>query len=329
MSHRRRRIAAAPAVIAASLLAAIAPAAQQQRAAGSGGAAGGLRTPWGHPDLQGRWTNATVTPLERPAELGAKEFFTEAEAVVYQKTALERFLAQNNFTEEAALSGEFVEGIWVEERRLVHTRRTSLIVGPTGRVPPFTPAARARGAARAASRKQSPADSPEDRPLPERCLWFPVSGPPMLPGIVYNSNYEIVQTPDHVAILIEAGNAFRTIPLHGRTHVDARVRLWHGDSRGRWDGDTLVVETTNFNGKRELRGSGEHLRLVERFRRVSPDLIMYEFTADDPTTWTSPWSAEIPMRKLDGLLYENACHEGNYGLLNILKGARAVEAAAR
>jgi len=284
------------------------------------------RTPWGHPDLQGRWTSATLTPLERPPEAGTTEFFTEAEAAEYRKIALEVFLRQIGFVEEAAISGEFVEGLWMEDRTIVPTLRTSLIVGPAGRVPPFTAEAQKRAAARAAARKADRKDGPEDRPLGERCLWFPVSGPPMLPSVVYNSNYEIVQTPTHVAILIEQGSAFRSIPIDGRPHAPNAIRSWHGDSRGRWEGDTLIVETTNFNDKREIRGSGDGLRLVERFRRAGADTLMYEFTAEDPKTWTVPWTAEVPMRRMDGLLYEFACHEANYSMGNVLKGARFAEA---
>ena len=147
----------------------------------------------------------------------------------------------------------------------------------------------------------------------------------MLPGVTYNSNYEIVQTPTHVGIQIEMGNGFRIIPLDGRPHMPPGNGSWLGDSRGRWEGDTLVVETTNFSPKRDMRGSADRLRLVERFRRVSADLIMYEFTATDPTTWETPWSAEVPMRKMDALLYEYACHEGNYTLGNVMRAARAAE----
>lgn len=290
--------------------------------------AGVPRTPWGHPDFRGRWTNATVTPLERPAELGGKEFFTEPEALDYQRRALQRFLELNNARDEAAFSGEFVEGVWVEERTIVPTRRTSLIVGPDGRIPPFTPEAQKRAGARAI-RIPDRADSWEDRTLGERCLWFQIGGPPMLPGLGYNSNYQIFQTPTHVAILAEQGYMVRTIPLDGRQHVNPDIRLWHGDSRGRWEGDTLIVETTNFNDKVEFRGSSSSLHLIERFRRIGADTIMYEFTATDPATWTRPWSAEIPMRPLQGLIYEAACHEGNYGLVNILQGARFAERAAK
>jgi hypothetical protein len=286
------------------------------------------RTPWGHPDLQGRWTNATVTPLERPTDLGDKEFFTEAEAAEYSKIALERFLVSIDSTKENEISGEYVDDGWGEARTIVPTLRTSLIVGPTGRLPALTPEGRARTAALAAARKADLAESPEERTLGERCLWFLPEGPPMLPGVTYNSNYEIVQTPTHVAIQIEMGNGFRIIPLDGRPHQPPHVRSWLGDSRGRWEGDTLVVETTNFTEKRNVRGSSDGLRLVERFRRTRDDVILYEFTATDPSTWASPWSGEVPMRKMDGLLYEYACHEGNYTLGNVMRAARAAEKAA-
>lgn len=282
------------------------------------------RTPWGHPDLQGRWTNATLTPLERPAELGSKEFFTEAEAAEYVKTALDKLLTAINLREEAALSGEFGP-VWVEERGLVPTRRTSLIVGPTGRIPALTSVARERVSSAQALRKGDTADGPEDRSLPERCLMFMVGGPPMLPGVGYNSNYQIVQTPTHVVILAEMGNSIRIIPIGGRPHPPDAIKHWQGDSRGKWDGDTLIVETTNFNDKVQFRGASAQLRLVERFKRIDRDTIMYTFTASDPTSWTDSWTAEIPMRSLNELMYEFACHEANYGLANILKGARAEE----
>jgi hypothetical protein len=305
-----------------SFVAAVVVIAFGTAAFGQGRGGGASRTPWGHPDLQGRWTNATLTLLERPVEFGSKEFFTEEEAAGYSKTALERFLAANNFTEEAALSGEFEPGVWVEERSIVSTHRTSLIIGPTGRLPPLTPAARARVAARNALRSD---DGPEGRSLNERCLWFPAGGPPLLPSISYNSNHQIIQTPTHVLIYTEMGPAVRIIPLDGRPHLRDRLRQWHGDSRGRFEGETLVVETTNFTDQTQFRGSGENLRLIERFQRVDRDTIRYQVTANDPTSWTDSWTAEVPMRRLDGLLYEFACHEGNRGLANILSGARAIE----
>jgi hypothetical protein len=282
------------------------------------------RTPWGHPDLQGVWTNETLTLLERPLELGSKEYFTEAEATEYLKTALDRLLASVNLQQDAALSGEFTPGLWVDVRALVPTRRTSLIVGPTGRIPPLVPAARTRPAAPTqGSDRQT--DGPEARSLMERCIAFPVGGPPMLPSVGYNSNYQIVQTPTHVTILAEMGSAVRVIPLDGRPHLPGSLRQWSGDSRGRWEGDTLVVETINFDDKRRFRGSTWSLQLVERFRRPTRDMIIYEFTATDPDTWADSWTAEIPMRQLGSQIYEFACHEGNYGLANILKGARYEE----
>jgi hypothetical protein len=261
--------------------------------------------------------------------LAGKEFLTDAEAAAYQQNALKRFLESAGLVEEAAISGEFVEGVWMDERTLVSTKRSSLIVGPEGRIPPLTPDGQKRAAARAAVRKLDPADSFEDRTIQERCLWFPVGGPPMIPGVAYNSNYEIVQTPTHVAILAEMGYSFRIIPLDGRPHIDPGLRNWHGDSRGRWEGDTLVVETTNFSEKPAFRGASADVRIVERFRRVAADQILYQFTVDDPKTWTTPWTAEIPWRPMKDLIYEFACHEGNYGLVNILKGARAVDDAPR
>lgn len=162
----------------------------------------------------------------------------------------------------------------------------------------------------------------------ERCLWSPTAGPPMLPSITYNSNYEIVQTPTHVLIHIEMGNSTRIIPLDGRPHLPPHVTSWFGDSRGHWEGDTLVVDTTNFNSQRDLRGSSEHLHLVERFTRTSPSQLLYRIEVEDSTVWTAPWQAEIPLQPLDGLIYEYGCHEGNYSIVNILKAARAAETAA-
>ena len=288
-------------------------------------AAGLPRTPWGHPDIQGRWSNATLTPLERPAALGGKEFFTPEEAAEYAKTALETYLEQANLTAETELAAETTPELWGEPRTIVPTGRTSLIVGPTGRLPALTPEARQRFAARPPAGPVGRMDSYEDRPLNERCLWFSSEGPALLPSITYNSNYQIVQTPTHVAILAEMGGGLRIIPLDGRPHLPSAVTRWLGDSRGRWDGDTLVVETTNVSPKREWRGSSSGLRLVERFQRAPDGLLLYQFTATDPATWVEPWSAEIPMTTLDGLLYEYACHEGNRSLEYVLRAARKAD----
>jgi hypothetical protein len=172
-----------------------------------------------------------------------------------------------------------------------------------------------------------PTDAAQNQSLGARCLIMDRAGPPMLAG-AYNNNYQIVQTPGYVMILVEMIHDARIIPLDGRPHLPQRVREWMGSSRGRWEGDTLVVETTNFNGRNPFRGSSEYMRLIERFTRVDEDTVMYTFTVDDPSTWTRPWSAELPMKKTVGPLFEHACHEGNYGLYNTLAGARTEEKRA-
>ena len=202
--------------------------------------------------------------------------------------------------------------------------RTSLIVDPPdGRIPPLTADGQARAAARAEARRLHPADGPEDRSLGERCLLFN-AGPPMLSG-PYNNYVQILQTRDHVVIHNEMIHDARVVPLDGRPHVPPSIRLLLGDSRGRWEGDALVVETTNFTNKTTVRGSGERLRLVERFTRTGPRTLLYEFTVDDPASFTKPWSAALPMTKTDDRLYEYACHEGNYAMTGILRGSRAGE----
>jgi hypothetical protein len=287
------------------------------------------RTPDGQPDLQGVWTNSTLTPLERPAEFAGKPLLTEAEANEYEK----RLAEQNNRdrrdgSAEADLARAYND-FWFERgTKVVSDRRTSLIVDPPdGRIPPLTPEAQKKAAARAEARRLHPADGPEDLGLPVRCLLWPTAGPPMLPG-GYNNNYQIVQAPGYVMILVEMIHDARIIPLDGRPHVPKHVKQWMGDSRGRWEGNTLVVETTNFTNKTNFRGSGEHLRLTERFTRTGPDEITYEFKVEDETSFARPWAAQLPMRRIPDRLYEYACHEGNYGLEGILSGARADEKAA-
>jgi hypothetical protein len=202
--------------------------------------------------------------------------------------------------------------------------RTSLITDPAdGRLPPLTPDARGRTAARAADVREHPADGPENRSLAERCLAFN-AGPPMVPG-PYNNFVQIFQMPGYVIIANEMIHDARIIPLDGRPHVAAGVRSWQGDSRGQWEGDTLVVDTTNFNGKTGFRGSDEHLHLVERFKRVDQNTMLYEFTVNNPTAFTHSWSAAVPMTKSDDRIFEYACHEGNHALVNILSGARYQE----
>ena len=287
------------------------------------------RTSWGHADLSGTWSTATITPLERPAELAGKESFTAAEAADYERVVVERTNRDQRPGDAAAdVARAYNDFWWDSGTRVVPTRRTSLVVDPPdGRVPALTAAAQQRQAALAEVRKlRGPADHPEDRNLWERCL---TRGLPtaMLPQ-VYNNNYQIVQTADHVVILAEMIHDARVIPLDGRAHLPAHLRFWMGDSVGRWDGDTLVVETTNFTDKTNYRGSTDHLRLVERFTRTAQDILTYRVTVHDPSTFTQPWTIELPVRRSDGEIYEYACHEANYGLEGILRGHRAEEKTA-
>jgi hypothetical protein len=280
----------------------------------------------GHPDLQGIWTNSTLTPLERPRELGDKAFFTEQEAAAYEKLVRERNNAdRRDSNAEADLAVGYNDAWWDRGTTIVSTRRTSLIVDPPdGRIPALTPEAQQKAAARAEARMLRPADGPEDRSLADRCIVRANTGPPMLPA-GYNNNYQILQTADQVVILIEMIHEARIIPLTKRPPLSTSIRRWLGDSRGRWEGDTLIVETTNFTDRTNFRGSGENLRVVERFTRVADDTLLYQFTVDDPQSFTRPWSGEIPMKKVEGPVFEYACHEGNYSMENILRAARRAE----
>ena len=319
---RRRGVLCRTAVTLAAFIAPLSAAAGQ--------AADGSfpRTADGRPDLQGIWTNSTVTPLERPADLADTEFLTEEEAAEYARRARERTHGDRRGADpEADLRIGYNDFWWDRGTTTVSTRRTSLIVDPPdGRIPPLTPAARERAAQRAEARRLRPADGPEDRSLADRCITRGNNGPPMLPA-GYNNNYQIVQTRDHVVILIEMIHDVRIIPLVEGPRLHDSVRQWLGDSRGRWDGDTLVVETTHFTDRTNFRGAGRNLRVVERFTRTGADTLLYEFTVDDPESFESPWSGEIPMTRSAGPLYEYACHEGNYSMANILAAARAAEGA--
>ena len=286
------------------------------------------RTPDGKPDFQGVWTNQISTPLERPAALGTKEFYTkeEAEALAQRGTGRARPQAQGDA--QAVHYDESQFGIDRSQITKVSGLRTSLIVGPEGRIPPQTPEAKQKAAERAALAKGHEFDGPENRGLAERCLTFVSEGPPMV-APAYNANYQIVQGKGYVAVLVEMMHRIRMIPTDGRPHLASNVRQWNGDSVGHWEGDTLVVDTTNFTDKTNFRGSGDKLHVIERFSRPSEDTLLYQFTVDDPETWTKPWTAEIAMPKVDGQVYEYACQEGNYGMANILSGARAAEKAAQ
>jgi hypothetical protein len=291
------------------------------------------RTPDGHPDFQGVWTNNTVTPLERSKGLGAKEFYTEAELAEKQKRERERLdlnLEEGRPTEAGTAEDvhyDFAQfGLDRGQAKLVWDRRTSIIVGPEGTTPPLTPEARKRIAERTAKNKGHELDGPENRPLGARCLARPNVGPPMLPA-AYNSNLQIVQSAGSVAIETEMIHDTRIIPTDGRAHIASGIRQWYGDSVGHWDGNTLVVDTTNFTDLNPFPGA-QNLHVVERLTRVSPDTILYQFTVEDPGMWTKPWSGELPITKIQGQVYEYACHEANYPLANTLRGARVAEAEA-
>ncbi len=286
-------------------------------------------TPDGQPDLQGVWTNSTMTPVERPAEFEGKPTLSEAEAVAWEKkTATGRNRDQRSSDPEVDVGRAYNELFFDQGDKLARvdgTARTSMIIDPAdGRIPALTADAQKRMDAVRTYARLHPADGPESRSLPERCIFWPTAGPPMLPG-PYNNNYQIYQTPGFVTIYSEMIHETRVIPLDGRPHLPATVRKWLGDSRGRWDGNTLVVDTTNFNDKTRFRGSDENLHVVERFTRVSPTMILYKFTIDDPTAFTKPWTGETPLVAQEGPVYEYACHEGNYAMVDILAGARAQE----
>jgi hypothetical protein len=288
------------------------------------------KTADGQPDLQGIWTNVTVTPLERPADLKDKAFFTPQEAAAFEKRIVEQNNADRRDGGAAADVGRAYNDAWYDRgTRVVKTLRTSLVVDPPeGRIPPPLPEAAKRQQDRLALARGHQFDGPESRSLAERCLIWPTLGPPMLPSF-YNNNYQIVQGPGYVALLSEMIHDVRIIPTDGRPHVPSNVRLWAGDARGHWDGNTLVVDTTNFTDKTAWRGSSENLHLIERFTRTDANTLVYQVTVEDPSTWAKPWKIEVPMQKTEGPIYEYACQEGNYAMEGMLAGARAEEKAAK
>jgi hypothetical protein len=307
----------------------------------SGQSSGAPRTAWGHPDLQGIWASNSATPLERPKALAGKTLLSPEELVALEKAAAELFdgdtdAAFGDSVFEAALakqqgfkSGDGGTGnynhFWLVERTF--DRRTSLIIDPPdGRLPAMTDEARARQQQAAESRRLRPADGPEDRSLGERCI----TGTLPMTGRGYNSNYQILQTPDHVVIHMEMMHDTRIVPLDGRPHLSPALRGYMGDSRGRFEGDTLVIETTNLRASRNARGPAEQMKLTERFTRVDAGTLHYQFTVDDPATYVKSWTAMIPMKPAPGTgrIYEFACHEGNHGMLGILAGHRAQEKAS-
>lgn len=295
------------------------------------------KTSWGKPDLRGVWDFRTITPLERPANLADREFLTTQEAAKLERDSVqrdadleerpaERTAASDQVDRRADGSPGFYNNFWLDYgNKAVGTLRTSLIIDPpNGKVPALTPAAQQRADARRAYLKEHPADSWLDRSPSDRCLLGFNAGPPITPG-GYNQNLQVFQTADHVALLTEMVHTARIVPLDARPR--GAIQQWSGESRGRWEGDTLVVETTNFRREREWRGSSEKMTLVERFKRVDAGTLEYTYTVNDPETWTKPWTAQIPMRLNPLPLYEYACHEGNYSMPNILSGHRAKENA--
>ena len=314
-------------------------------AARAAAAAAGPRTPWGAPDLGGVWDFRTLTPLERPAALGDQAVLTPEEAAEFRATAIEsRNADRRDGDARRDVERAYNDFWWDYGDSLTGDLRTSLIVDPPdGRIPPRVDGVdEADQARRTAWRRpvrervvfNSPAHGPEDLGLSERCMLGFNAGPPMLPS-AYNNNIHILQTPGHVVIFNEMVHDARIVPLGDVPHLPGAVRQWLGDSRGRWDGDTLVVESTNFTHKTgsfytiaRSYGSGETARLVERFTREDDDRLRYEFTVDDSATFTRPFTAMIPMTRTDAPLFEYACHEGNYGMTNLLAGARVQEREA-
>jgi hypothetical protein len=292
----------------------------------------------GHPDLQGVWSNDVITPLQRPAALKDRTHLTPDEVASLKARSAELFAGGGDagfsdelfvallnkaekFRSSDAATGNY-NHFWVAERTF--DNRTSLITDPLdGRMPALTPEAAERQKQSFSRRLTRPADGPEDRGLTERCIHFGL--PNTLAG--YNANIQVLQSRDHVVVISEMIHDARIIPLDSRPHVGSGIRNWMGDSRGRWDGSTLVVETTNFVPN-AFQGASDSLKLVERFTRVGADTLEYAFTVDDPKTWTKPWSAMIPYKKNEGRIYEYACHEGNHGMVGILSGHRAQERTA-
>jgi hypothetical protein len=281
------------------------------------------RTPWGHPDLQGTWDYRTITPLERARELGTREFYTEEEKKTLEARAGRRMDGPPEEIRPGLTHAQYATD---PGRFIADGYRTSLIIDPPdGRIPALTAEGKARQA-RAPNRANTVNASWLDRGNQERCITYglPSASLPTL----YNNNIQIVQSPDNVVIVHEMIHEARVVPLDGRPKLNERVQAWIGSSRGRWEGDTLVVETTNFNGKNNYRGSTTGLTLTERYTRVADNRLELRLTVSDPTTWEKPWTVLLPMRPTEGELIEYACHEHNLSMVNILEVARDAEKAA-
>ncbi|SVA19189.1 uncharacterized protein METZ01_LOCUS72043 [marine metagenome] len=300
------------------------------------------RTAWGEPDLQGVWDFRTITPMQRPERYGDKQFLTAEEAAALDQAAVDRELRLWNQAPERTEAGGNVDRrgagqapgsynqFWIDSgTRSVDTRQTSLITyPPNGRYPSLTAEGQRRSDERRTYAREHPADTWEDFSSGVRCILGFNAGPPFTPS-AYNNNMQLFQTPDHVVVMTEMVNTSRVIPLDGTPHLDPEVLQWSGDSRGYWEGETLVVETRNFDAKRKWRGTTSSARLVERFTRVDADTLEYQFTVTDPETWTSPWTASVPLRLNPEPMFEYACHEGNYSVPVMLGGARVEEAAGQ
>jgi hypothetical protein len=286
------------------------------------------KTAWGHPDLQGFWTNTTTTPLERPDDLVGKDVLTDQERAKRNAEVAERVSFDRRSAGNVGAYNEF----WMERGAL--NNRTSLVVDPpSGKIPSFTTEGKARADALLAARKAHPADSWTDRAAYDRCISRGIPGA-MMPGF-YNHNYQILQTPTHVAIVVEMIHDARIIPIDGRAQTPSEIKQWLGRSRGHWEGNTLVIETRNVTDKAFEPGGaamyavGGDVTLTERFTRTGPDTIDYQFTVDAPKIYTRPWTVLTPMLKIEGPIYEYACHEGNYAIKNILSAARAEESGGK
>jgi hypothetical protein len=287
------------------------------------------QTAWGAPDLQGVWDFRTITPLERPENLGDKAFLTQEEAAQREQSAVDRATRLWDREARRTEAGGNVGGynnFWMDQgTNVIGTRRTSLIIDPpNGRLPEVTQTGRARAAANRGSFSSDLPASYTDLSNSDRCLMGFNAGPPITPA-AYNQNVQLFQTPDHLVMLTEMVHTVRVIPLDGTPPLVEGLRQLSGDSRGHWEGKTLVVETANFEARRDWRGSTEGMRLVERFTRVDADTLEYEFTVTDPETWDAPWTVNLPMRRNEFQMFEYACHEGNYSMEAMLGGARADE----
>jgi hypothetical protein len=339
----RRKSLALLAVLAVFAMVGLLPAALSAQAGRAAAAAAGApatapytppKTPWGEPDLQGTYSNRTITPFERPANVKGREFFTPEEVAELEKRAGEQSGDEERSKGTRGDVERAYNDFWWDRGTKVTTPRTSLVVDPPdGRVPPQTEEARKRAAEegkRPASRSAGVGgrgtDSWLDRSLFERCITRGMPG--AMSPTAYNNNYRITQAPGVVAIQIEMLGGTRVIPTDGRRHLASSMRQWMGDSVGHWEGDTLVVETTNFTDKVLYRGAAENLHLVERFTRVGPNAVDYRVTVSDPTTFTRPFTIAIPYVDIGEQMFEYACHEGNYGMEGILSGAREEERQA-